>query len=181
MVSAGKVRYLGAGSMYAWQFAKAHYTAVHSGGPGFVSMRGHYNLVYREEEREMILLCRDLGAGVIPWSPLARGLLTGSRHRDGVPRTPRAATDEYARQLYTSDDFDIVDTLGTVADERGLPPAQVALAWLLTKPGVSAPIIGATAPHHLDDAEAALDVVLSNADRERLEAQYRTRPVRGHQ
>jgi aryl-alcohol dehydrogenase-like predicted oxidoreductase len=181
LVRAGKVRYLGAGSMYAWQFAKAHYTAVRLGGPGFISMQNHYNLVYREEEREMIPLCRDLGTGVIPWSPLARGLLTGSRHRHGEPRTPRAATDDYARQLYTSDDFTIVDTLDAVAAERALPPAQIALAWLLTKLGVTAPIVGATSMHHVDDAVAALGVTLTDAQRERLEAPYRPRAVRGHE
>jgi len=181
LVHTGKVRYLGAGSMYAWQFAKAHHAALRTGGPGFVSMQNHYNLIYREEEREMIPLCRNLGAGVIPWSPLARGLLTGSRHRNGVPRTPRAAADDYARQLYTSDDFDIIDALNAVADERALPPAQVALAWLLTKPGVTAPIIGATATHHVDDAVAALDVTLTDPQRERLEAPYRPRAVRGHE
>jgi aryl-alcohol dehydrogenase-like predicted oxidoreductase len=144
-------------------------------------MQNHYNLIYREEEREMIPLCRDRGTGVIPWSPLARGLLTGSRHRDGVPRTPRAAADDYARQLYTTNDFDIIDTLTAVATERALPPAQLALAWLLTKPGVTAPIIGATATHHVDNAVAALNVALTDIQRERLEAPYQPRAIRGHE
>lgn len=180
LVRAGKVRYLGAGSMWAWQFATAQHAATTAGGPGFVSMTNHYNLAYREEEREMIPLCRHLGVGVIPWSPLARGLLTGTRRRDRPPATTRAATDEYARQLYTADDFDTVDALLTVATDRGLPPAQVALAWLLSRPGVTAPIIGATQPEHLDDAIAALDVTLDAEEIARLEAPYRPHPVRGH-
>jgi aryl-alcohol dehydrogenase-like predicted oxidoreductase len=180
LVRAGKVRHIGAGSMYAWQFAVAQHAAVAAGGPGFVSMQNHYNLVYREEEREMIPLCRYLGVGVIPWSPLARGLLTGSRRRDRSPATTRAATDEYATQLYTADDFDTVDALGAVAAVRGLPPAQVALAWLLARPAVAAPIVGATRVEHLDDAVAAIDVALTPEETDRLERPYRPHPVRGH-
>lgn len=128
----------------------------------------------------MIPLCRYLGVGVIPWSPLARGLLTGSRHRDRPPATTRATTDEYACRLYTADDFDIVDALLAVATARGLPPAQIALAWLLTQPGVTAPIVGATRPEHLDDAVAALNVTLDSHETAHLEGLYRPHPVRGH-
>ena len=180
LVRSGKIRYLGAGSMHAWQFATAHHTARGAGGPGFVSMTNHYNLVYREEEREMLPLCRYLDVGVIPWSPLARGLLTGSRHRDRPPATTRAATDDYARELYIADDFDTVDALLAIAAARSLPPAQIALAWLLTRPGVTAPIVGATRPGHLDDAIAALDTTLDTEETTRLEDPYRPHPVRGH-
>ncbi len=180
LVAAGKVRYLGAGSMYAWQFAKACHTASRHGRPGFVSMQNHYNLVYREEEREMIPLCRDLGVGVIPWSPLARGLLTGSRHRNKPPQTLRARSDDYAHQLYTDEDFDTVDALLSVAGTRGLPPAQVALAWLMSRPGVTAPIVGATRPAHIHDAIAALDVVLDQREIDQMETTYRPHTIRGH-
>ncbi|WP_322769849.1 aldo/keto reductase [Frankia sp. Cr1] len=179
VVHAGKIRYLGAGSMYAWQFAKAHHTATRHGHRGFISMQDHYNLLYREEEREMIPLCRDIGVGVIPWSPLARGLLT--RTRDTAHATLRSTTDEYARQLYTPADLSTVDALTAVADRRALPPAQVALAWLLGKPGITAPIIGATKGTHIDDAVAALDIALDDADVKRLEASYRPHPIRGHE
>jgi aryl-alcohol dehydrogenase-like predicted oxidoreductase len=180
LVRIGKVRYLGAGSMYAWQFVTAYHVATAAGAPGFVSMTNHYNLVYREEEREMIPLCRHLGVGVIPWSPLARGLLTGTRHRDQPPATTRAATDEYAHQLYTVEDFDVVEALLGVAADRGLRPAQVALAWLLARPGVVAPIVGATIPAHLNDAIAALEVNLHPGEMTVLEAPYRPHPIRGH-
>lgn len=180
LVRAGKVRYLGAGSMYAWQLATAQHTATTQGRPGFVSMQNHYNLLYREEEREMIPLCRHLGLGIIPWSPLARGLLTGSRQRDQPPATTRAATDTYARQLYTTDDFETVDALLTLANARDHPPAQIALAWLLAKPAVTAPIVGATKPHHVDDAVAALQVRLDPDETAKLEAHYRPHPIRGH-
>jgi len=180
LVRAGKVRYLGAGSMYAWQFAKAHFMATGAGGPGFISMQHHYNLVYREEEREMIPLCLDLGVGTLPWSPLARGLLAGSRSRGAPPATPRAASDEYARELYSDDDFDVVDVLKRVASERGVPPARMALAWLLGRPGVTAPIVGAIRPEHVDDAVSAVDLTLRPEECTALEAPYRPRPVRGH-
>jgi aryl-alcohol dehydrogenase-like predicted oxidoreductase len=180
LVRVGKVRYLGAGSMYSWQFVTAYHAATARGGPGFVSMTNHYNLVYREEEREMIPLCRHLGVGVIPWSPLARGLLTGTRYRDQPPATTRAATDDYAHQLYTVEDFDVVEALLGVAADRGLRPAQVALAWLLARPGVVAPIVGATIPAHLADAIAALEVDLQPREMALLEAPYRPHPIRGH-
>jgi aryl-alcohol dehydrogenase-like predicted oxidoreductase len=181
IVRAGKARYLGASSMYAWQFAKAQQTADLHGWTRFSSMQNHYNLLYREEEREMLPQCLDMGVGVIPWSPLARGLLAGTRTRSGARRTTRAATDGYADELYTSADFDVIDRLIKVAAERRLPPAQVALAWLLHKPGVTAPIIGATRPSHLDDAVAAVDVTLSDQEITQLEEPYRPHPVRGHE
>jgi 1-deoxyxylulose-5-phosphate synthase len=180
VVQAGKARYLGASSMYAWQFAKAQYVAQAAGWTRFVSMQNHYNLVYREEEREMIPLCLDQGVGLIPWSPLARGLLAGTRERDGQQHTLRAGTDQLIDKLYDDNDFEVVDEVRALADERGVPPAQVALAWLLHQPAVTAPIIGATKPHHLEDAIAALDVTLTGAEQARLEAPYRPHPVRGH-
>jgi aryl-alcohol dehydrogenase-like predicted oxidoreductase len=181
LVRAGKVRYLGAGSMYAWQFSTIYHAATRHGGIGFVSMQNHYNLVYREEEREMIPLCRHLGVGIIPWSPLARGLLTGSRNRYRPSATTRASTDDYANQLYTTDDYHTVDAVIAVADARGLPPAQVALAWLLGKPGVTSPILGATCPSHIDEAIAALNVTLEPTEVTKLEFPYRPHPVRGHE
>jgi aryl-alcohol dehydrogenase-like predicted oxidoreductase len=179
VVRAGKARYIGASSMYAWQFAKAQYTARAAGWTTFVSMQNHYNLVYREEEREMIPLCLDEGVGVIPWSPLARGLLAGSRERGGGPTTVRSASDPVA-EMYQDSDFDVVDVVREVADERGLPPARIALAWLLAKPAVTAPIVGATKLSHLDDAIAAIDVALSEEEVARLEAPYRPHPILGH-
>jgi aryl-alcohol dehydrogenase-like predicted oxidoreductase len=180
VVRAGKARYLGASSMYAWQFAKAQHTAAAAGWTRFTSMQNHYNLVYREEEREMIPLCLDQGVGCIPWSPLARGLLAGNRERGGGQRTVRAGNDPLADSLYGDDDFDVVDVVRAVASERGLPPAQVALAWLLGRPGVTAPIVGATRPGHLDDAVAAVEVALDADEVARLEAPYRPHPVIGH-
>ncbi|NUT45519.1 MAG: aldo/keto reductase, partial [Thermoactinospora sp.] len=180
VVRAGKARYIGASSMYAWQFAKAQHLAQTAGWTRFVSMQNHYNLVYREEEREMIPLCLDQGVGVIPWSPLARGLLAGSRHRDNRPRTLRSGSDELARNMYENADFDVVDRVRAVAAERDLPPAQIALAWLLGRPGVSAPIVGATKVGHLDDAIAAMEVSLSEEETARLEAPYRPHPIIGH-
>ncbi len=181
IVRAGKARYLGASSMYAWQFAKAQYTAQLRGWTRFCAMQNHYNLLYREEEREMIPQCLDMGVGVIPWSPLARGLLAGTRTRDGERHTTRAGTDPFIDQFYSSADFEVIDRLVKVAQERGLPPAQVALAWLLHKPGVTAPIIGATKPTHLDDAVAAVEVTLTDEEIARLEEPYRPHPVRGHE
>src|ERR671913_231940 len=180
VVRAGKARYIGASSMYAWQFAKAQHTATVAGWTKFVSMQNHYNLLYREEEREMIPLCLDQGVGCIPWSPLARGLLASNRERGGERRTVRAGADPLADELYDDDDFDVVDVVRAVAAERGLPPAQVALAWLLGKPGVTAPIIGATKLRHLEDALAAVEVTLSEAEVARLEAHYRPHPTLGH-
>src|SRR6266487_2526407 len=161
VVRAGKARYIGASSMYAGQFAKAQHTAQAAGWTRFTSMQNHYNLVYREEEREMIPLCLDQGVGCIPWSPLARGLLAGNRERGGEQRTVRANSDPLADSMYVDDDFDVVDAVRTVAGERGLPPAQIALAWLLGKPAVTAPIVGATKLRHLDDAIAAVDLPLT--------------------
>ncbi|MGW0194075.1 aldo/keto reductase [Nonomuraea sp. NPDC003201] len=180
VVRAGKARYIGASSMYAWQFAKAQHTAQASGWTRFASMQNHYNLVYREEEREMLPLCLDQGVGAIPWSPLARGLLAGSRHRDGRRRTVRSGSDPLADSMYEDADFDVVDVLRAVADERGLPPAQLALAWLLGRPGVSAPIVGASKVGHLDDAIAAVEVSLSEEEAARLEAPYRPHRIIGH-
>lgn len=180
VVRAGKARYLGASSMFAWQFATAQHAADLGGWTRFSSMQNHYNLIYREEEREMIPCCLDMGVGIIPWSPLARGLLAGNRTRGGERRTTRAASDEFIDHLYEDADFDVVDRLIEVAGERGLPPAQVALAWLLHKPGVTAPIVGATKLAHIDDAIAAIEVTLSDKEIERLEEPYRPHPVRGH-
>jgi aryl-alcohol dehydrogenase-like predicted oxidoreductase len=180
VVRAGKARYIGASSMFAWQFAQAQYTARLHGWTEFVAMQNHYNLIYREEEREMLPLCRDLGVGVIPWSPLARGWLAGNRARDGQRHTTRARTDAFGDTLYDESDFAIVDVNAEIAAERDLPPAQVALAWLLSRPGVTAPIVGATKLSHLDDAVAATEVVLDQKEIERLEAPYRPHPVSGH-
>jgi 1-deoxyxylulose-5-phosphate synthase len=179
VVQAGKARYIGASSMYAWQFAKAQHIAEAAGGTAFVSMQNHYNLVYREEEREMIPLCLDQGVEVIPWSPLARGFLAGGRERGGERTTVRAGSDRVA-EMYEDADFDVVDVVREVAEERGLPPAQIALAWLLAKPAVAAPIVGATKLRHLEDAIAATDVTLSEEEAARLEAPYRPHPILGH-
>ena len=181
VVRAGKARYIGASSMYAWQFAKAQFTAERNGWTRFVSMQNHYNLVYREEEREMIPQCLDQGVAVLPWSPLARGLLAGSRTRAGEQRTTRAGSDAFIDSLYTQPtDFDVVDRVAQVAAERDVPPAQVALAWLLHKPGVTAPIVGATKLKHLEDALAAEQLSLSDEEIERLEEPYVPHPVLGH-
>jgi aryl-alcohol dehydrogenase (NADP+) len=180
-VRAGKVRYLGASSMAAWQFAKALYLADACGWSRFVTMQNHYNLVYREEEREMLPLCEDEGIGVIPWSPLARGFLAGNRRRDGWGDTPRAKSDEFAQQLYFTDsDFTIVGRVVEIATQRGVTPAQVALAWLLRRPGVTAPIIGASTMEQLDQAVAALDLDLTDEECHRLEEPYVPHRVLGH-
>jgi 1-deoxyxylulose-5-phosphate synthase len=181
VVRAGKARYIGASSMYAWQFARAQHVAETHGWTRFVSMQNHLNLVYREEEREMLPLCLEDGIGVIPWSPLARGLLAGNRGRGDDKRTTRAQTDAFNEVLYedTDADFAVVDRLLEVAGERGLPPARVALAWLLHKPGVTAPIVGATKPGHLEDALAATDVALSPEEIARLEEPYVPHAVSG--
>jgi aryl-alcohol dehydrogenase-like predicted oxidoreductase len=180
VVRAGKARYLGASSMHAWQFAKAQRVAERHGWTPFMSMQNHYNLLYREEEREMIPQCRDMGVGVIPWSPLARGMLAGTRTREGERRTTRAASDDFTDRLYRDEDFAIVDRVVEVAQQRGVSPAQVALAWLLHQPGVTAPIVGATKLAHLDDAIAAVDLTLEPDEIERLTERYRPREVRGH-
>jgi aryl-alcohol dehydrogenase-like predicted oxidoreductase len=180
VVRAGKARYIGASSMYAWQFARMQSVAERHGWTRFVSMQDHYNLLYREEEREMIPFCIDDGVGVIPWSPLARGWLTGSRSREGERRTIRAETDSFGDTLYVPEDFDVVDRVGEVAAERGVPAAQIALAWLLHKPGVTAPIVGATKVEHLEDALAAEQLRLSEDEIARLEEPYRPHRVIGH-
>ena len=177
VVRSGKALHIGASSMYAWQFAGMLSTADRHGFKGFATMQNHYNLIYREEEREMIPLCRAEGVGVIPWSPLARGLLTGNR-RAG---TLRSKTDDYAHKMYTAEADDrVVDCVEQVARNRGVPPAQIALAWLLHKPGITAPIIGASKLHHLDDAVAAVDLKLSQQEISMLESQYVAHPVLGH-
>ena len=177
VVRSGKARYIGASSMYAWQFAKAQAIA----STPFVSMQNHYNLVYREEEREMIPQCIDQGVGVIPWSPLARGLLAGTRTREGERLTARARTDAFGDTLYTPDaDFAVVDRVAELADERGVPMAQVALAWLLHRPGVTAPIVGATKSGHVEDALAAVELSLSDDELARLEEPYVPHAVSGH-
>ena len=177
VVRAGKALYIGASSMYAWQFAKALFLADRHGWTRFVSMQDHYNLLYREEEREMIPLCRDQGIGIIPWSPLARGRLA----RPWDEQTARSETDEFGRTLYSDGDRPIVERVVEIADKRGIAPATVALAWMLAKPGVTAPIIGATKPNHIDDAVAALGVTLDPDEIASLEKPYRHRGVRGHQ
>jgi aryl-alcohol dehydrogenase (NADP+) len=181
LVHAGKVRYIGASSMWAWQFAKALFTSDLHGWTRFVSMQNHYNLVYREEEREMIPLCRDQGIGLIPWSPLARGFLAGNRTREKSGETIRSKTDAYAHSLYYRDsDFQIVDRVTHVAKQRGVSNIQIALAWLLNKPEITAPIIGATKPHHLTEAVAALDIKLSAEEIKFLEELYEPHPILGH-
>jgi 1-deoxyxylulose-5-phosphate synthase len=177
VVVAGKARYIGASSMFAWQFAKAQHVAR----TRFVSMQDHYNLIYREEEREMIPQCLDQGVGIIPWSPLARGLLAGNRTRQGEKLTTRAQTDAFGDNLYKPDlDFPVIDRLEEVAGERGDAPVQVALAWLLHKPGVTAPIIGATKLAHLEDALAAEELSLSPEEIARLEEPYVPHRIAGH-
>jgi aryl-alcohol dehydrogenase-like predicted oxidoreductase len=178
VVRAGKARYIGASSMYAWQFAKAQRVAQ----TRFVSMQNHYNLVYREEEREMIPQCIDQGVGVLPWSPLARGLLAGNRTASGDKLTTRAQTDQFADSLYVPElDFPVVDRAGDVAVTRGVPAARVALAWLLHKPGVTAPIVGATKLEHLEDALAAEQLELSDDEIARLEEPYVPHAISGHE
>jgi aryl-alcohol dehydrogenase-like predicted oxidoreductase len=176
VVQAGKARYLGASSMYAWQFAKAQRVAA----TRFVSMQNHYNLIYREEEREMIPQCLDQGIGIVPWSPLARGLLAGTVTASGERRTTRANTDPFLDSLYRPDlDMPVIDRAAEVAAQRGVSTAQVALSWLLHKPGVTAPIVGATRLEHLEDALAAEQLALSAEEIARLEEPYVPHPVSG--
>lgn len=180
IVKAGKARYIGASSMYAWQFAQALYTADLNGWTRFVTMQNHYNLLYREEEREMVGLCVDQGVGVIPWSPLARGKL--ARPWSEKDATERAAGDKFGQTLYAKTeaaDKEVIEALGELSAKRNLPRAQLALAWLLSKPGVSSPIVGATKPHHLPDAVAAVDVSLSDEEIATLEVPYQPHPVLG--
>ena len=181
IVRAGKARYIGASSMFAWQFAKALALADARGWTRFVSMQNHYNLVYREEEREMIPLCLEEGVGIIPWSPLARGFLAGNRREADRGETRRAKSDVFAHQLYYQDaDFAIADRCVELAARRGVPPAQIALAWLLHRPGVTAPIVGATKLEQLDQAVAAVDLRLSAEEAQFLEERYEAHPVLGH-
>jgi 1-deoxyxylulose-5-phosphate synthase len=181
IVKAGKARYIGASSMAAWQFAKMLAASDAHGWTRFVTMQNHYNLVYREEEREMMPLCREEGIGVIPWSPLARGFLAGNRHKADRGETLRARSDEFAHKLYYADsDFTIADRVVELAGRRELQPTQIALAWLLSKPGVTAPIVGASKLPHLDDALGALDVRLDAGEIAFLEELYQPHPVLGH-
>jgi aryl-alcohol dehydrogenase-like predicted oxidoreductase len=181
VVQAGKARYIGASSMFAWQFAKAQHTAETNGWTKFVSMQNHYNLIYREEEREMIPLCLDQGVGCIPWSPLARGVLAGNRSRDGGRHTTRSSTDPFTDYLYAQPtDFDVVDAAVEVATARGVSSAQVALAWLLAKPGVTAPIVGSTKESHLREALDGEQLELSEDEVEKLQKPYMPHPVLGH-
>ena len=176
VVKAGKARYIGASSMYAWQFAKAQHVAEVNGWTKFVSMQNHYNLIYREEEREMLPLCRDQGVGVIPWSPLARGRLT----RDWDASTARSETDPFGQNLYVAEDQQVHEQVGEVAKARGIPRAQVAMAWILGRPGITAPIVGVTKPSHLEDAVAALGVELTQQETEQLEKPYVPHRIAGH-
>jgi len=181
VVKSGKARYIGASSMYAWQFAKALYLAGLRGWTRFISMQNHYNLVYREEEREMMPLCLDQGIGVIPWSPLARGFLAGNRSREQWGATIRAKTDDFAHNLYYQDsDFTVADRAAELAKARGLTPAQIALIWLLRKPGITAPIIGASKMFQLEEAVVALELTLSEEESRFLEEPYQPHPVLGH-
>ena len=175
VVKAGKALYIGASSMWAWQFAKAQHVAEQHGWTKFVTMQNHYNLVYREEEREMLPLCIDQGVGVIPWSPLARGLLT----RDVSSNTNRSETDEFGKTLYGTANTEIIERVAEIAAQRGVSRAQIALAWVAHHPAVTAPIVGATKQHHLDDAIASIDIVLTDDEVRALEAPYTPQPVSG--
>lgn len=182
VVKAGKARYIGASSMYAWQFAKAQIAADAHGWTRFVSMQNHYNLIYREEEREMIPFCVDQGVGIIPWSPLAQGFLAGTRSRETKGETLRAQTDTYAHSMYYRDnDYEVVERLIELAERRpDAKPAQLALAWLLNRPGITAPIIGASKMGHLEDAVAAAEMKLSDEEMRLLEEVYQPHPILGH-
>jgi aryl-alcohol dehydrogenase-like predicted oxidoreductase len=181
VVKSGKALHIGASSMYAWQFAKLLFTADLKGYARFVTMQNHYNIVYREEEREMNPLCRDQGVGLIPWSPLARGFVAGNRRREDKGDTARAKSDDFAHRLYYQDsDFEVVARVTEVAERRAAPNAQIALAWLLHQPGVTAPIVGASRMQHLEDAAAALDIVLEREELTALAEPYRPHPVLGH-
>jgi aryl-alcohol dehydrogenase-like predicted oxidoreductase len=181
VVRAGKARYIGASSMFAWQFMKALHVSESNGWAKFVSMQNHYNLVYREEEREMIPLCRDQGIGLIPWSPMARGFFAGNRKRGGGGETMRARNDPFADELYFREpDFVVAERAAGIAGERGVTGSQIALAWLLNKPHISAPIIGSREIGHLDQAIAALDIKLSEEEIKRLEEPYQPHPILGH-
>ena len=180
LVRAGKVRYLGASSMYAWQFAQALGLQERHGWARFISMQNHYNLIYREEEREMLPLCRADGVGVIPWSPLARGFLAGNRRREDRGATPRERADGYAHQLYYQEnDFQIADRVVEVAGRLGMKPIQLALAWILRQPGVTAPIVGATKVSQLDELVAGMNITLDDESCRMVEEPYRPHPVLG--
>jgi len=180
LVTQGKVRYIGASSMYAWQFQRLLSLSEQNGWARFVSMQNHYNLIYREEEREMIPLCEDQRVGVIPWSPLARGMLAGTRSKLGDDSTSRSSSDGLDQILYDQpSDWEVVEAVKKVAAERGEPPARIALAWLMSKPAVTAPIVGATKLKHLDDAIASVEIELTDEEIEALEAPYRAHPVKG--
>lgn len=181
VVKAGKARYIGASSMYAWQFAKMLYTSDLNGWTRFATMQNHYNLVYREEEREMIPLCEEEGIGVIPWSPLARGFLAGNRRKRGEGDTARAKSDGFAHHMYYQEiDFAILDAVEKLAETKGVKPAQIALAWMLHKSAIHSPIVGATKMYQLEEAVAALDIEITPEEMEVLEAPYRPRPILGH-
>ena len=181
VVKTGKARYIGASSVYAWQFAKAQYTADLNGWTRFVSMQNHYNLVYREEEREMIPQCIEQGIGLIPWSPLARGFLAGNRARSGGGETTRAKSDDYADSMYfREEDFTVAEHAQALAEKRGVTSAQIALAWILSKSYITAPIIGASKMEHLEQSIAALDIQLSEEEVASLEEPYQPHPVLGH-
>ena len=181
VVKAGKARHIGASSMFAWQFAKAQHVAERNGWTKFVSMQPQLNLVYREEEREMLPLCRDQGVGVVPWSPMARGFLAGNRDRGGGGATARSRADPLAAQIYyTPEDFEVAERVAAVAEVRGVSPMQVALAWVLRQPGVTAPIVGASRVEHLDQALEALSLTLSDDEAASLEEPYRPHRVLGH-
>ncbi len=181
LVRAGKVRYIGASSMFAWQFVKAQYVAELHGWTRFVSMQNHYNLIYREEEREMIPCCLDQGVALIPWSPLARGFFNQDRRKEDYGDSVRAKTDEYGQHMYYRDeDFLVSKRVQEIAEEAGVSGSQVALAWVLNKPYVTAPIIGASKMHHLEENVAALDIQLSDEQISRLEEAYQPHPILGH-
>jgi len=181
LVKTGKVRYIGASSMYTWQFARSLYLADLNGWTRFIAMQNHYNLVYREEEREMLPLCRAEGVAVIPWSPLARGFLAGNRRPRDYGDTARARSDDFAQSMYYQEqDFKVVERVSEIAEKRGVTPAQIALAWLLHQPGVTAPIIGASKMHHLEEAAAALEIHFSQEEMTFLEERYQPHPVLGH-
>ena len=182
VVRAGKALYIGASSMFAWQFAKAQYTADLNGWTRFVAMQNHMNLIYREEEREMVPLCIDQGVGIAPWSPLARGFLAGNRTREKEGTTTRAKTDTLAQEYYfQSGDFNVLDRAIQVAENHGVKPAQIALAWLLNKPGITAPIVGASKMSHLEEAVAAVEIELSDEEMAFLEEPYQAHPILGHE
>ena len=181
VVRAGKARYIGASSTFAWQFSKAQHIAESHGWTRFVSMQNHYNLVYREEEREMIPLCVDQGVGLIPWSPMARGFFAGDRKRDGGGETSRANTDPFAKGLYfREEDFTVADRAWEIARERNATGSQIALSWILSKHHIASPIIGATKMDHLEQAVATLEIKLSEDEMKRLEEPYKPHPVLGH-